>query len=174
MATLIDYTYFSGKGLFTVPNIDPDDVRQEGNYFKLNAYIRAYEYALLNMVFGKDLYNALIAGLAVTPTPEARWTTLAGKLRDATNLTSPIANYTYYRLWESTQRHKTESGDVVLTGTGISVEANTQEAVNIYNQMVDMLIEFQDWFTEHTDDYPEWDSTLTMFSFLDKINVFGI
>jgi len=171
MSELIDISYFNGTGLFTVSNVDANIVTQEGNYSRLIACIKSYERELMYKLIGKTLYDALIVGLAVTPTPETRWTALANQLRNATELLSPIANYIYTRQWQREQRQHTESGDVVLSGTGLINDANIPEICQIWNQMVDWLIEFQNWFFQNESTYTEWDGTAYIWTKNDYINI---
>lgn len=171
---LIDTSYFTGAGLFTVSNIDANIVTQEGNYYSLNACIKSFERELMYKLIGKTLYDAMIAGLAVTPTPEARWTTLAGQLRNSTELLSPIANYIYVRQWQREQRQHTESGDVVLSGNGLVNDTNLSDICQIWNQMVDWLIEFQTWFFQNESNYIEWDGTAYFWTKYDYMNIICI
>lgn len=174
MSELINTSYFDGTGLFTVSNVDPNIITQEGNYSRLVACIKGFERELMYKLIGKTLYDALVTGLAVTPTPETRWTTLAGQLRNSTELTSPIANFIYVRQWQREQRKHTESGDVVLSGTGLINDANTPEICQIWNQMVDWLVEFQTWFFQNESNYVEWDGTAYIWTKNDYLNIIGI
>lgn len=174
MSELITTSYFEGTGLFTVPNVDSNITTQEGNYTRLVACIKGFERELMYKLIGKTLYDSLIAGLAVTPTPEARWTTLADQLRNSTDLTSPIANFIYIRQWQMEQRQHTESGDVVLSGVGLTNDTNLEEICQINNQMVDWLIEFQTWFFQNESYYTEWDGTAYIWTKNDYMNILGI
>lgn len=171
MATLITYEYFTGQ--INISNVDPNITTEEGNYSQLVAFIDDYEPELMSKVIGKQLYDALIVGLSET-TVEARWTALAAKLRDTTSKKSPIANYIYVNLWDVNQRQTTQSGDVVMTGTGIIPDANTAKIDRIWNQMVDQLILFQTWFFQNESDYTEWDGTAYIWTKHDYMNILGI
>ena len=171
---LVDYTYFQGKGIFYIPNIDPAFETGVGNYDQLNAFINTIEPEIMNKVIGKTLYDLLIAGLAVT-TPDAKWTALKAKLVDATKKTSPIANYIYFRIAQTQQATRTDKGDVVMTGGNIAVTGNHQLLTSINNQMVDWIIEFQDWFNENLATYPEYDGEgIEVWSKDNYINFIGI
>ena len=172
MAELITTSYFDGTGLFTVSNVDPNITTQEGNYTRLVACIKGFERELMYKLIGKTLYDALIAGLSAQT--ETRWTTLAGQLRNSTELLSPIANYIYVRQWQREQRQHTESGDVVLSGTGIVNDTNLPDICQIWNQMVDWLVEFQDWFFQNESNYPEWDGTAYIWTKHDYMNILSI
>lgn len=166
MATLITYEYFTGQ--INISNVDPNVTTEEGNYSQLVAFIEDYEPELMSKVIGKQLYDALIVGLSA-PVVEARWTALAAKLRDTTSKKSPIANYIYVNLWDVNQRQTTQSGDVVMTGTGIIPDANIAKIDRIWNQMVDQLIIFQEWFFENQSDYAEYDGSAYIYSVDDKM-----
>ncbi|HNX89501.1 MAG TPA: hypothetical protein PKH58_10490 [Paludibacteraceae bacterium] len=172
---LIDYTYFGGTGLFCVANVDPAIITNEGNYTKLVAFINAFEPEICEMLMTKALYDALIVGLAVTPTPEQRWIDLAAQLRNATAKTSPIANYVYFKLWSQSFQQSTQGGDVVITGSNLEPSANKEKAALIWNQAVRQFEDFQEWLSDHLDDYPEWDGEDVYYlNCDDKINVLGI
>lgn len=168
---LIDTTYFSGSGLFSVPNIDVSNPVEEGSYNQLTAFIRIYEPELCRDLFGKTFYDAFIAGLAVTPTPETRWTTLEAKLLDKINLCSPIANYVWCKLWQQSHRAATANGDVILSASGMQVDGNLELFTQVYNQMVTQLNDFTEWFVDNDATYPEWEGEFKIFA---KINIFGI
>lgn len=168
---LIDNTYFGGTGLVNIPNVDPNIVTNEGNYAELMAYVKAYEPEICDLLIGETLYNALLAGLAET-TPETRWTDLAAKLRDSVNLTSPIANYVWFKIWDKSHVQQTESGDIKLPGAESSFNNNL--AIQIWNQMVKWAVDFQTWFIQNESNYVEWDGQYYVFTTQDRINNFGI
>lgn len=172
MSELISTSYFDGTGLFTVSNVDQNITTNEGNYTRLIACIKGFERELMYKTIGKTLYDALIVGL--TGTPESKWTTLAAQLRNSTELLSPIANYIYVRQWQREQRQHTESGDVVLSGNGLINDANLPEICQIWNQMVNWLIDFQTWFFQNESNYTEWDGTAYIWTKNDYMNILGI
>jgi len=157
---LIDKTYFINQ--IEIPNLIGTGATFEAKQKEINGYIKIHEPSVCRKVFGKDLYDALIAGLAET-TPEARWTTLKSYLVDTTNKISPIANYVYLKKWQAGQVLKTESGNKQILVAGLDANINLQESKQIWDEMVDLWDNFWEWFNEHSSDYPEWDGTMYLF-----------
>lgn len=130
--SFIDHTYFIAD--ITIGDISNGNSPVVGNTVNLD-FIPRYEKKYLEQVLGYPLYTAFISGLAVMPTPAAKWT----ELRDGVDYTvnnkpyrwngfknaekiSPIAYYVYSMF----QRDKAASA----TGTGTEVAAK-QNATTI-------------------------------------------
>jgi len=168
---LTNHEYFY-KGRLVISNINPNITTEEGNYTEVNEGINDYEPEICEMLMGKVLYDALITGLAVTPTPDTRWTALAAELRDSTAKTSPVASYIWFKLWERNGFANTRFGDIVR---GDTIEPNNAKACDIWNAAVKQYIVFQDWLQTNIATYPEYDGVnVYYFSSDDNINVFGI
>lgn len=167
---LVDYTYFL-KGLCRIAGITSGTTPvDEANNEELNALIEVYEPEIMDRVFGIDFYNALIAGLAVTPTPEARWTALKNALVNSTAKTSPIANYVAFKNMQLNQQVSTRSGDKAIIPAGMVVEANLVKLIELNNRMVDKFSEFSEWLTDNATTYPEWDGICKTWTVNDYLN----
>lgn len=170
---LINYTYFL-NGLCKVPGVTSGNTpTDEGNRAELESLIYIYEPQIMDVVFGKTLYDAMIAGLAVD-LPESRWTTLKNKLVNSTAKTSPIANYIAIKYFQLSQQISTRSGDKSIAPQGMVNEGNVVKIVELNNNMVDWFNDFLLWFLKNSDDYPEWDYSYYLWSAKDYSNSLGI
>jgi len=76
--SLIDSSYFV-TGEYEIANIVGAAEVVTTNVAKLTTFITKYEPEYIQALLGITLYDEFIAGLAVTPTPEAKWTDLKNK-----------------------------------------------------------------------------------------------
>lgn len=164
MAT-IDATYFFAENLIA----QKSDVSGS-----LLMFMEEYEEKLLTDLLGYQLYKAYKTGIAVLPTPDAKWTALLNgleytnrssiltkwkglKFTDGTTAKkSLIANYVYW--------HWMQNETTISTGTGEKV-ADNQNAINAsaknkmiraWNQMVCWNLELIEFLLTKESDYPEF------------------
>jgi hypothetical protein len=135
---IIDKTYFVGE--LNIPDTGDPAVEE-----RLNFFIAKYEVEFLRKIFGQALYNAYVAGIAVTPTPDPIWTDLRdGKeyivnsnnykwfgLRNETTKQSPIANYVYYWWLRSDTKAKPDNAE----DQRAYYEQRNQSMVRAWNEM---------------------------------------
>lgn len=170
---LVNYTYFL-IGLCKVPGVTSGNTpTDEGNRAELESLISIYEPQIMDVVFGKTLYDAMIAGLAVE-SPESRWTILRDKLVNSTAKTSPIANYIAIKHSQLYQQISTRSGDKSIAPQGMVNEGNVVKIVELNNNMVYGFYDFIVWFLQNSDDYPEWDYSYYLWSTKECTNSLGI
>jgi len=169
---LIDTTYFGGTGLVPcIPNVDPNDITQQGSYTLLNNYIGQCEPEACEYLMGSVLYNALIAGLVVA-LPEARWTAMAAELRNSAALTSPLANYTWMQLYQMNNPELPDGVGEILTGFNT---ISPKQAAKIWNQAVKQFYDFQTWLQTNIATYPEYDAVgVHIFGTKDCVNFMDI
>jgi len=163
MAT-IDNTYFFGELALAYPDTPAGNAG-------LQQIIDSREQELLIRLFGYELYKNYTAGIAVTPTPEAKWTDLregkeytnsSGVLTKWPGLRftvgaskkSLIANYVYW--------HKQNSDYTFTTGssekkTDLAINANPDtKMIRAWNEMVNWNRQLNTFLVEHDDTYTEY------------------
>jgi hypothetical protein len=169
MATWIDHTYLIDDK--KVPNLT--DLSPVGTSLQtqVQRFINKYEPEYLKMVLGETLYNEVIAGLAVLPTPDAKWTALKSKFVDSTNKLSPIANYVFRKLVQKTKIYWIQTGEGENT-----VQYTREQLSDSWNDMVYQTAEICEWLQDNLTTYPNFalndGEDLTKFITLD--NEFGI
>lgn len=109
MATIASPTDFTGE--VNIPNADD---AYNGVAATVQSLIDEYEPQLLTELLGDALYTELKNGLAVLPTPDAKWVALRDKVKPL------ILKYVYFYYLEA---------NIVQT-TGIGAQATTSEAGN--------------------------------------------
>jgi hypothetical protein len=95
MANQISTEYLK-NGFVTIPNIDGSNEINTAIKNTLELYIGIKEPQYLLLMLGADLYAEYLLGIAVVPTPLAKWTNLKNQLLNSTLKISPIANYAYF------------------------------------------------------------------------------
>lgn len=174
MAYLIDPTYFI-QGL-EIPNKTGLHAVNTAIDNSIDWYISVYEPEVLTMLLGATLYAELLAGLAVLPTPDAKWTALKNKIVDSTKKISLIANYTYFKY----------ANDKI--NLGIPDESpvffNHDRTVKAWNNMTLLNEKLFDFLIANISDYPNWtiESILlngygyeiNLVSLFKTVNVLGI
>lgn len=163
MAT-IDKTYFFGELILS-------GVQDAEGAAALQLIIDSREAELLQKLLGYELYKAYVAGIAVTPTPDAKWT----DLRDGKEYTngsgvlvkwpglrftigtmkkSLIANYVYWHYVRDNHTFTTGSGE---KKSPLAINAlPTAKLVRAWNEMVDWNYQLYDFLNFYPVIYPEY------------------
>ena len=165
MAT-IDSTYFFGELSLAYPDTPAGNAN-------LQIIIDGREAELLQRLFGYRLYAAYLAGIAVTPTPDARWTDLrdgkeytnqSGVLTKwpglrftvGTSKKSLIANYVYWHKQAADYTFTTGSSD---KKTDLAINANPDtKMIRAWNEMVSFNYLLNAFLVDKIETYPEYES----------------
>lgn len=166
---LINATYFIGE-------INLPGLSEPANAENLLTFITKYEKKFLQQLFGEDLYDLYVAGLAEDPVDE-KWTALSAMLVDTDTKESPIANYVYYYFTRDMATLTANLGEVKPKGENASFASPIAKQVRAWNEMVDFVWKFE----LDTDVYPEWSGPYSHFSdwchsreIFHKINSLGL
>jgi len=141
----IDSTYFTGE--YLIQNVLGTNPIVTINDALLTKFITKYEPEYLKLLLGETLYDELIAGLAVTPTPAAKWIALKAKLIDTVNKNSPIEAYIWNRYWLSEETKTTTMGQVVSKVENGYIVSSNQRLVSSWNDAMMQGVEFLRWLT---------------------------
>lgn len=185
MAT-IDATYFFRH--LTVAQKSDTNVSNS-----LSMFIDEHEDQLLLDLFGYELYKAYKAGIAVLPTPDAKWTDIrdgkeytnrAGLLTKWRGLkytvgsskSSLIAAYVYWHWMQNEATTTTGTGEKKANAQNADNASPAQKMVWAWNWMVDQIEELCEFLLSNETDYPEFQEQYARIpcSLLKKQNVFGI
>lgn len=167
MASIIDYTYFTGE--ISIPNLTGTGPIVTANLAKVNRLIDLYEKDYLIKLLGEDLYDQFVTDLG---TSEAWATGLRDELRDTTLRVSPIAYYMYYFWLRESATYVTSGGQAEPKNKNSLNSSPNLRMVEAYNRMVRMTVKLLDYIR---DEQSEWPETVQMdASFLRPINTFNI
>lgn len=119
----------------------------------LNLYINKYEPEFLKQLLGVSLYDDMLVGLAVTPTPDPKWTTLRDKIINSQAKVSPIANYVWYWMKRREVSQATGMGEVKPESENGTIVSPAGQMTRAWNEMVDLDFEFYNWFVTQLDVY---------------------
>lgn len=169
--SLIDSTYF--KGEYLIVNLTGTASVVAANVALVTEFIKKYEPEYLKLLLGTTLYDELIAGLAVTPTPDAKWTALKAKLVDTVNKTSPIVAYVYNRYWTDQETKSTAMGQVISKVENGYIVSSNQKLAKAWNDSMYQAVTFIEWLIldEQKTTYPDQDPD---FDNIYLTNNFGI
>lgn len=166
---IIDRTYFYGD--LRLP-FSPDDVgtsallvSEERAEFDL--YMAAKEDELLWYIFG-DLKDTYVAGRGTEP-----WAAVDAYIINSSLKTSIIANYVYFRFWNSKQYGVDDSGTYVKERESGIVVPNSRKTVEAWNQMITNIIPLLQYLSANMDTFvtEEKDFTNAKWSlFVDDID----
>lgn len=177
--SFIDASYFVGE--LNIPNSGDTAVAERITWF-----INKYEPIFLQQLMGYPLYKAFTAGMAVVPTPDARYTDILNgkeytdfqgytqKWRGLKTTTqSLIANYVYYWFRRSNVTQYAGIGEVMTKAENSDNVNPRRKIASAWNEMSDWVGEFCD-FMQSTQDatplvYPEW----TQVNKHDALRTFG-
>ncbi len=143
---IIDATYFIGE--VSIPNTGATAVSQQLNFF-----IEKYERELMGSILGKQLYDDLLAGLALTPTVDQKWldlkkgvvyTDLNGRetywkglvTQSPSAKESLIAQYVYYWFVRNNATQTSGIGEVKAGSENAVNVSPAFKMVQAYNAMV--------------------------------------
>lgn len=156
MANLIDNTYF--KGEYLIPGLSGTNPVAATKLEKLTAIITRREPEILKVLLGTDLYAEFIAGLAVLPTPDAKWTNLKVQLVNTSLKTSVYTGMMYYYFAESMERANVAAGN----DNNIAPAVNHFQLADLWNLDSDLQQEVIDWITDpvRSADYTSFSGTL--------------
>lgn len=166
MANLIDITYFYNH-LLVAQKSDATVIET------IDLLISELEPKILGDLLGYELYKAYKAGIAVLPTPDAKWTNLRDGV-EYTNRQNRLTKYRGFKFVEGTAKksfianyvywHYMEIGETDTTGTGEKKSDNVNavnaspvaKQVKAWNEMVDMIYELIEYLLTNVDTYPEF------------------
>jgi hypothetical protein len=143
---LIDVLFFRGELL--IGNRGSSEVQDALTYF-----IDKYEKQYLETLLGKPLSDEFIAGIAVLPTPDAKWTALENQLVDNTLKLSPIANYTYCWYQNDSTTSTSGTGEVKAKNENSEPISSVDKEVKMWNEMVTKSRDIYDYVAERPSDY---------------------
>jgi hypothetical protein len=186
MAT-IDSSYFFGP--LTIPQKSDAAVSSS-----LTWLINELEPKLLTDLLGYELYKTYAAGIAVLPTPDAKWTDLRdGKeytnrssiltkwkglkyTEGTTAKKSLIANYVYWHWMEKEASASTGTGEKVPNAQNAVNTSPIHKMVRAWNEMVCMNFELIEFLLSNQSTYPEFVNHYGRIprTILKKQNAFGI
>lgn len=163
---LIDASYFFGPLLIAQKS-------DSSVSSSLSSFIDQYEEELLTDLFGYELYKAYKTGIAVAPTPDAKWTSIRDgkeytnrsgiltrwkglKFTDGAAKKSLIANYVYWHWMRNEATATTGTGEKVANAQNASNASGYRKMVDAWNQMVRWNWELVEFLLSHPDDYPEF------------------
>lgn len=169
--SLIDYTYFTGE--YLIQNVSGTNPTVTANKALLDKFIAKYEPIYLKLLLGDTLYDQLIAGLAVTPTPDVKWTALKAELVDTTAKTSPIVAYVWNRYWKDQETKSTAMGQSISNKENGFIVSSNQKLVSSWNEAMFEAVTFLEWLTlaAQKTTYPDQDPD---FDNIYMTNNFGI
>jgi len=168
---LIDTTYMVGR--LVIKDITSPGNVGEAEKKLVNNFIKDYEPICMYSLVGKELYDALILGLAET-TPETRWTTLRDKLVDSVNKKSPIANFVFFKYEEETQSVKTGTGYKKTELAGMVEVTDNAKKNAVWNDFANQVNIFMYWFKDNYSTYPECENPTQYIKPMAISNPFGI
>ena len=167
--SLINYTYLQNTPC-VIPVFSPTSADGVGQIAYIDSLIERKQPETLKDVFGTELYDLFIAGLAET-TPDTRWTTLKARI---VNTSTKVSLLNYFVMVEHLNNNRSLSGEI---GEFTVQAANMQRADDknksrfLWNIGCDMVNDLYDWMQTVTD-YPEAD--FTGMKYFEKINSFNI
>lgn len=161
--SLIDSSYFVGK--YEITNVIGSAAPVVINAAKLTTFIVKYEPEYLRALLGTSLYDEFIAGLAVTPTPDAKWTDLKDKIVDTINKLSPIVPYVWNRYWTSEETKTSSLGQLLSKAENAQVVSGNTKLIRSWNDSMQGAETIYDWLIlpEQRETYPNQDTDLDFF-----------
>jgi len=175
MATI---TAASFIGEILIPNVSGTGYAEIANLASLNVFIDKYEPLFLKELLGDDLYTAYAAGIAVTPTPEAKWTALKNKIfvnigtSPAIVYLSPEANYIYFFFQRNQATVTLTNSEVQTKQENATVISPAQKMIDAWNSMANDTELIRDWINDNITDYPEY--LTSDKGNLSHINIYGL
>lgn len=134
----------------------------------------------LRTVLGVKMYTDLIAGLAVTPTPDTKWTNIQngcdfvytdGETYHLDGLKEALKYYSYARYQEIMSSTNTIQSNVIKKSEIAIVVEPTGKVVKAINTCIDMIEELEIYINWKVDDYPDFIFTNP---FSNRANLFGV
>lgn len=176
MATI---TAASFIGEILIPNVSGANLAEVANLKALNTFIAKYEPLFLKDLLGSDLYAAYAAGIAVTPTPDAKWTALKGKIFTLigtapapTYYLSPAANYIYFFFQRNQASQTVANAEIQTKQENAIVVSQAQKMIDAWNSMANDIVTIREWIEDNLTDYPEY--LTSDKGNLSHINIYGI
>ncbi len=167
--SLIDSSYFVGE--YEIQNVIGTAAPVVINAAKLTQFIVKYEPEYMKALLGATLYDEFIAGLAVLPTPDTKWTDLKNKLVDTTNKLSCIVPYVWNRYWTAEETKSSSLGQLLSKAENAQVVSSNTKLVRSWNDAMDQASDVFDWLTDNIATYPTLDTDKDFFYLT---NHFGI
>ena len=137
------------EGELTVGQITEDHIAA-----RLQWFINKYEPLYLRMLLGGELYDLLTTELS-NQTHDVKWDDLAEKVKPMT------ANYIYFFYKIENESQSTGVGLVKQKAKNATRESVIDKAVARWNEMVNMVMDFNSWIRERKNDYPEYKAKLS-------------
>jgi len=132
-----------------------------------NNFITKYQKEVLIKLLGYDLYLAFETGLAVLPTPDAKWTNLKNGSTyqvDGINKQNPglidiVAYYVYCKHVSTNFEQYLSLGVTASNIEGGTVVSPENKITNGWNNMLNYYYMVYDFIAQNETDYPNWDFT---------------
>lgn len=177
----IDSTYFFGELSLAFPDTPAANAN-------LQQIIDSREAELLQRLLGYELYKDYVAGIAVIPTPLAKWTDIRDgkeytnksevltkwpglRFTVGTSKKSLIANYVYWHYQVDNYTFTTGSSE---KKTDLAINANpTDKMVRAWNEMVRWVYQLNAFLNDHLVTYPEYESVCIYTELYDFKNRLG-
>lgn len=167
--------YFVGELL--IPNLTSPTAAGTANIAELQWFIDAYEKEFLEYLLGTELYEEFVAGIAVTPTPLAKWTNLKNKIyviSGTPTYQSPAAGYVYFFYRRNKFSVTTGSAEVQPSHENATAVSHTAKQVRAWNMMVKQCEAIWEWLEEDTQAAIYTSFSDEFHGYLTRINEFGI
>ena len=159
--SLIDSSYFVGE--YEITNVIGSAAPVVINAAKLTTFIVKYEPEYLKALLGTALYDEFIAGLAVLPTPDSKWTALKNKIIDTTNKLSPIVPYVWNRYWTAEETKSSSLGQLLSKAENAQVVSGNTKLVRSWNDSMQGADIIYEWLITQRDTYPNQDTEEDFF-----------
>jgi len=166
--SLVDSSYFVGE--YEITNVIGTAAPVVINAAKLTQFIVKYEPEYLKALLGTTLYDEFIAGLAVLPTPDAKWTDLKNKLVDTTNKLSCIVPYVWNRYWTAEETKSSSLGQLLSKAENAQVVSGNAKLVS-WNDAMTQAAVIYDWLVENQSTYTTLEADQEFFYLT---NILGI
>lgn len=147
---------------------------------EFDKFIGRMQVEFLRKVLGAKMYNDLMTGLAVLPTPDAKWTNIRdgldfvyddGITYHLDGLKEALRYYSYVRYQQIHSSTNTVQNNVVKKSDIATVVEPVMKVVNAQNKCMDLSSDLYDYITWKSTDYPDFEYTAP---FISRANMFGI
>lgn len=145
----VNSSYFVGP--LTIAQLTEPSVVSNLNYF-----IAKHADEVIELLLGKPLFDAYVAGMTGSLPYDAKWVTLDGKLYDSTNKISPAANYVYFFYQRNLATETTGTGEKILKAENAISVSNAPKAKLMWNDMVKQNQKLIEFVKANPNDYPEY------------------
>ena len=139
-----------------------------------------FQVEFLRTVLGAKMYNDLLTGLVVTPTPDAKWTNIQNgcdfiysdnETYHLAGLKEALKQFSYARYQQVISTVATVQSNVIKKSEIAIVVEPTGKVVKAINTCIDMIEELKLYIDWKVDDYPDF---IYASPFSNRANHFGI